>query len=99
MARGLIYGNAVAIDGGEIELDSMIDGGEIELDNLIDGGEVGVFFSIGGTPYTGETEVTPTEDTQYLLTQGYFMSANVKVNPIPTNYGKITWDGTKIIVS
>lgn len=95
----LIYGNAVAIDGGEVELITNIDGGEIELITNIDGGEIGTFMPLVPAYYDGETEVTPTEDTQILYTNDKMVMANIVVNPIPTNYGLITWDGTKIRVS
>lgn len=34
-------------------------------------------------PYTGEYEVTPTFDEQYLLTNGMLMTDNVNVHKIP----------------
>jgi len=49
--------------------------------------------------YTGEYEVTPTEETQVLATQGKIMTDNVTVNPIPNNYGLITWNGSVLTVS
>lgn len=53
----------------------------------------------GGDPYTGDYEVTPTQQTQRLATQGKSMTADVVINPIPSNYGLITWDGTKLTIS
>lgn len=49
--------------------------------------------------YDGVYEVTPTTETQTLVTSGFRMSGNVVVNPIPSNYGLITWDGTTLTVS
>lgn len=49
--------------------------------------------------YTGSYTVTPTQGTQTLATNGKRMTANVTINPIPSNYGLITWDGAKITVS
>lgn len=49
--------------------------------------------------YNGPYTVTPTQETQVLATEGYKMTDNVTVNPIPSNYGLITWDGSKITVS
>lgn len=49
--------------------------------------------------YTGAYEVTPTTDTQTLSTEDLLMTANVVVNPIPSNYGLITWDGSTLTVS
>lgn len=50
-------------------------------------------------PYTGETEITPTEEAQTVPTAGLMMQTDIVVNPIPSNYGLITWDGTTITVS
>lgn len=50
-------------------------------------------------PYTGEYEVTPSEETQTLLTVGKNMTRNVTVHPIPSNYGMITWNGSVLTVS
>lgn len=50
-------------------------------------------------PYTGAYEVTPSAETQTLLTDGLRMTDNVVINPVPSNYGLITWDGTVITVS
>ena len=49
--------------------------------------------------YTGETEVTPSAETQTLSTSGYMMHEDITINPIPSNYGLITWDGVTITVS
>lgn len=46
-------------------------------------------------PYTGDTEVTPTKAEQTLPTEGLMMTADVKVNPIPSEY--IIPSGTKTI--
>lgn len=57
-------------------------------------------ITITGTdPYEGSYEVTPTQSTQTLLTEGLRMTANVVINPIPSNYGLITWNGSIITVS
>lgn len=96
----MIYGNAVVIDGAEIALTAVIDGGEILLAQQIDDG-VQSFMPIVPQydEYEGETVVTPTEETQTLLTADLIVPANITINPIPSNYGRITWDGTKIVVS
>ncbi len=50
-------------------------------------------------PYLGETEVTPSAETQVLQTNGLMLQANITINPIPSNYGLITWNGSTITVS
>lgn len=49
--------------------------------------------------YDGPTTVTPTRDTQILETIGKALDANITVNPIPSNYGLITWNGSILTVS
>lgn len=49
--------------------------------------------------YTGEYEVTPSAETQTLNTAGLRLTRNVTVNPIPQNYGLITWNGSFLTVS
>lgn len=48
-----------------------------------------------GGPY----EVTPTNSTQVIPTSGLLMTDDFKVNPIPSNYGLITWNGSTLTVS
>lgn len=50
-------------------------------------------------PYTGAYEITPSEETQTLETENKRMTGNVTINPIPSNYGLITWNGAFITVS
>lgn len=49
--------------------------------------------------YQGTYEVTPTRGSQTLPTQGLMMTRNVVINPIPSNYGLITWNGSTLTVS
>ena len=50
-------------------------------------------------PYTGDYEVTPSAETQTLDTAGKRMTNPVIVNPIPSNYGLITYNGAVLTVS
>lgn len=49
--------------------------------------------------YEGETEITPSAETQVLQTNNFRMTDNITISPIPSNYGLITWDGSTITVS
>lgn len=60
---------------------------------------VSVPNNVGGTPYTGDYEVTPSNEIQVLNTNGKSMTDNVTINPIPSNYGLITWNGGFLTVS
>lgn len=51
------------------------------------------------TPYSGTIDVTPSGERQTLPTAGYMLQADIVVEPIPSNYGLITWDGTTLTVS
>ena len=49
--------------------------------------------------YHGEYTVTPTLETQTLETEGFKLIDNIIINPIPSNYGLITWNGSVLTVS
>lgn len=49
--------------------------------------------------YDGPYEVTPTARTQTLATDSLYMRGNITINPIPSNYGLITWNGSTLTVS
>ena len=69
------------------------DGNEIDLDL-----ETGIVYRTGDI-YPGEATVIPSEETQILQTAGFQMPRNVTIEPIPQNYGLITWNGSVITVS
>ena len=49
--------------------------------------------------YDGPYTVTPGNAAQILETSGRCMTGNVTVEKIPSNYGKITWNGYVLTVS
>ena len=49
--------------------------------------------------YEGATEVIPSAEEQALLTGGLYVADHIKVKPIPSNYGLITYNGSTITVS
>lgn len=49
--------------------------------------------------YEGNYRVTPQVTTQVLETKDLKMTDNLVVEPIPKNYGLITYNGTNITVS
>ena len=54
----------------------------------------------GSVPsYQGETEITPSDEIQTLQCAGLMMSENVTIKPIPSNYGRISWNGVTLTVS
>lgn len=48
-----------------------------------------------GGPY----EVTPQATAQTLATSGLQMARDLTIDPIPSNYGLVTWDGSTLTVS
>ena len=63
--------------------------------------EFAVDFGQGSSTgdYSGPYEVTPSTETQTLSTRYKTLENNITINPIPNNYGLITWDGTTLTVS
>lgn len=53
----------------------------------------------GATPYSGIYEWTPTQETQTIPISGKTAARNITINPIPSNYGLITWNGSTLTVS
>lgn len=49
--------------------------------------------------YSGPVEVTPSAEMQTLETSAFYMQSDIVINPIPSNYGLITWDGSTLTVS
>lgn len=49
--------------------------------------------------YEGPYEATPTQETQTFTTTARLMARDFVVNPIPSNWGLITWNGSVLTVS
>lgn len=49
--------------------------------------------------YDGEYDITPSGQAQVFQTNGKKITHDFIVEPIPSNYGLITWDGSTITVS
>lgn len=81
--------------------DRIVLDGELSLTLQVDG-ECGVITRVTDYDlpiYTGITTVTPSTETQTLLTADKAVLSNITVNPIPDNYGLITWNGNILTVS
>lgn len=81
--------------------DTVVIDGELSLVIPCDG-ECGVITKVIGQDlptYTGETVVTPSETEQVLATADKVVTRNIVINPIPSNYGLITWNGSTLTVS
>lgn len=85
---------------GDMNISVMLDGEMTAAQTL--GGEVGVITIVnsGALPgYTGATEVTPSDVVQVLATREKSVLTDIIINPIPNNYGLITWNGSTLTVS
>ena len=51
------------------------------------------------TVYDGAYEWTPTDALQTIEIANKKALENIKINPIPSNYGLITWNGSTLTVS
>lgn len=49
--------------------------------------------------YEGPYEVTPGAEEQTLETNALYMTGNITIEAIPSNYGLITWSGNTLTVS
>lgn len=54
---------------------------------------------VNGEKYQGSYTVTPSREAVVLNTIGKELEDNITVEPIPSNYGLITWNGSIITVS
>ena len=82
------------------------------MDKIVLDGELSLNIPLDGTPdkvikvaeydlpvYDGITDITPSQDTQILQTSNKTLTRNIVVNPIPSNYGLVTWDGSRLTIS
>ena len=49
--------------------------------------------------YQGEYTFTPGDEAQTVQTEGLVLMHDITINPVPSNYGKITYNGSTIMVS
>ena len=82
----------------DCEIENRLDG-DCELVDRLDGIVEKVVQIASGNAYSGAYEVTPTTETIKLSTYQKLMKADVVVNPIPSNYGLITWTGAVLTVT
>lgn len=62
-------------------------------------GELSIPTYIDVDVYDGAMEITPTEEVQVLPTTNKTAVGNIIVNPIPRNYGRVVWDGSKLTIT
>lgn len=61
---------------------------------------LGAEFRMASVPeYEGEYEFHPSATAQTISTEGFLMTHDIVIDPIPSNYGLITWNGSTLMVS
>lgn len=55
--------------------------------------------TVAGEHYAGAIDFIPTQETQTIHTAGLIVDSDITIEPIPNNYGLITWDGSALTVS
>lgn len=90
--------NAVVQDGSA-GLEIIIDG-ELGLTHA-GSAECGIVTRVHDPQptYQGETDITPGTEAVTLNTHGKLMTEDIVIEPIPENYGLITWNGSTLTVS
>lgn len=53
---------------------------------------------VNAEPYDGDYEITPSEEVVTLPTTNFRMTGDLKIQPIPSNYGRIAWNGSTLMV-
>lgn len=48
--------------------------------------------------YDGSYEVTPSDNAQTLNTGNTILTENIVINPVPSTYGRLTWNGAYLTV-
>lgn len=49
--------------------------------------------------YDGAVTFTPSDSAQTIATKNLVLADDITINPIPSNYGKISWNGSYLTVS
>ena len=85
----------------EVLTDELLFPMEIEVQEPLYEMEVSTAIEVAGeTPvYDGDYEFVPSEEQQTINIGGKMATDNIVIDPIPSNYGLITYDGVSILVS
>lgn len=79
---------------GEMDQISLSVGSEDALDFSVDD-----VIYVGAEKYQGSYEWTPSQESQTIQIAGLQAERDITINPIPSNYGLITWNGATLTVS
>lgn len=62
-------------------------------------GTISAQVKASAAPYSGPYIFTPTKERQIIETNERHLQSDIIINPIPENYGLITWNGSILTVS
>lgn len=68
---------------------------------LSGGSQLSAHITLGAEPhrFEGSYDYTPTEEAQTISIEGMLATEDIVIQPIPTNYGLLTWNGNTLTVS
>lgn len=61
--------------------------------------EVDLGYTVPQNVYEGDYIITPSEEKIVLPTDSKSLEGDITINPIPSNYGLVTWDGNALTIS
>ncbi len=85
------------VESDQVEFDLEIENDIFEFDLETD--QTIFVNNITADEYTGTTTVVPSPFQQILETTDKLLVTDIIVEPIPSNYGLITWNGSVLTVS
>lgn len=94
---GIVQDGGIGMNAAPLSASAPVSAGCI--DAAIQAGIGAAYYATEGEYYDGAYNVTPTDHEQILQTANKIMARNVVVAPIPSNYGKISYNGSTITVS
>ena len=84
----------------EITDDSITLDCDISVSEMVLEADIGVAYVMSVLPiYDGPAVIIPTEDDQIIATEGKHVLSNITVEKIPSNYGRVTWNGSYLTIS
>lgn len=72
--------------------------GDFQSNNNFDGESSSYQVVKEQDPYMGDYEFTPSNETQVINIVNKTATENIIINPIPQNYGLISWNGSSLTV-
>lgn len=92
MVNPIVIPMTVAVDADTIPMTVAANAVTVPL-------EVGAAVTVNYPLFDGDYSYTPSSQTQTIPIVGKAARQDITINPIPSNYGLITWNGSTITVS